>query len=315
MNLDDISVYLQVVASGSLSGAAQALRRPKASVSHQLKRLEDELGTQLFLRTSNRLTLNGPGRDFHAHALAIRRACDKAKDSALQSADDAAGEINIASASEFASNLVSPILLHFMREAPHLSVNVMTFQREILAEMREQLDCILYLGDPPVPQFSNMSARLLGRFRFGLYASGRYLSQMGPPSRPNDLLSHRLLGFHNGQSIETWDMTDGATEFSVRPDSRLMSNDYWIIKLGAVHDHGICFVPEFFAGQEVGAGLLRRVLPDWSSADLPVYALFWSHRFANPNLRLLLDTASAEFNSIETYLYSAGRRNDLASGD
>lgn len=311
MQLDDVNVYLQIVSNGSLSRAAKAMRRPKASVSHQLKRLEDELGTELFQRSPNQLTLNEAGQDFYEHALSIRRACERAIDTAKGSRERLGGKLNIASASELTSNLVSPVLLHFTRHHAELEVSVMMYQRETLAEVREQYDCILYLGEPPLPQFSNMSARLLGRFRFALYASDRYLQNRGAPKHPKDLLSFDLLGFHDGQTIAPWHMSDGRGEFSVRPETTLVSNDLWVIKLSAIHDHGIAFMPTFFAGLEERAGLLKRVLPQWASAEIPVYALFWSHRFANPNLRALIDAVAKNFDEIHSYLYTAARNDDL----
>ena len=308
MILEDISVFLQVVSNGSLSRAARAMRRPKASVSHQLKRLETELGTPLFLRTANQMTLNDAGRDFLEHAHSIRRACEQALDATKNSQSLVGGKINIATSSEFASNLMAPILMHFMQTHSNLDVDVMVFQRDTLAEVREQYDCILYLGDPPLPQFASMSARLLGRFSYGLYASGEYLKSHGTPDHPNKLLSHNLLGFHDGRSVTTWHLTSGKEKFSVQPDTKLLSNDYWVVKLSAIHDHGICFVPAFFAKLEERAGLLECILPKWSSQYIPVYALFWSHRFANPNIRSLIDTLSDNFEEVYSYLYTAKRR-------
>lgn len=305
MNLDDLNVFLQIVASGSLSRAAKVMRRPKASLSHQLKRLEDDLGTPLFLRSANQMALNSTGEMFLDHARMVRRASERAYDCAQQGRDAIETELNLASSSEFASHLMSPIVMHFARHAPRIKLNAMTYQRDILAEVREQFDCILYLGDPPLPQFSNMSARLLGRFRFGLYASPRYLKRKGAPDAPKDLLSHDLLGFYDGQSITNWALTDGKAEFQLKPAPQCISNDYWITKISSIHDHGICFVPEFFAGREMEAGLLERVLPDWSSHQVPVYSLFWSHRFANPNVRLLVETAAEKFGAIGSYMYTA----------
>lgn len=314
MVLDDIAVYLQIVASKSLSRAAKAMNRPKASVSHQLKRLEDELGTQLFQRTANQMTLNAAGRDFYDHAVSIRHACERALDSAQASRTAAGSKITIASSSEFASNLISPVLMHFSKHHADLQINAMNFPRNVLPEVREQYDCILYLGNPPTPQFSNMTGRLLGRFEFGLYASPTYLARHGEPLEPKGLLSLDLLGFLEGHDAAPWLLTNGSGEFKIKPQTRLLSNDYWVIKLSALHDHGICFLPTFFAGQEAEAGLLQRILPNWASPEIPVYALFWSHRFANPNLRALIDSLTQNFDEMHSYLYTATRKETLQPG-
>lgn len=152
-------------------------------------------------------------------------------------------------------------------------------------------------------------AKLLGRFRFGLFASDGYLAARGTPERPNELLAHNLLGYHDGRAVATWRLTNGGQDYSVRPSPALLSNDYWIVKLSAVHHLGICLVPEFFATLEEKEGLLTRVLPSWSSSDVPVYALFWSHRLNNPNLRDLIETAEAQFSALGSYLYTAARRS------
>lgn len=308
MDLEDIGVFLQIVASGSLSRAATALRKPKATVSHQLKRLEDSLGVPLFVRSANNMTLSQAGKDFHEHAQIIRRACERAMDNAAQNKEIIETRLSIASSSEFASNLMSPILLNLLDERRGYEVNVMTFPREMLADVREQYDCILYLGDPPLPQFSNMSAKLLGRFRFGLFASESYLAARGVPERPSELLGHDLLGYHDGQTVTTWRLTNGRQDYSVRPSPALLSNDYWIIKLSAIHHLGICLVPDFFANFEEAEGLLSRVLPSWSSPEVPVFALFWSHRLNNVNLRRLMETAEAQFGELGNYLYKATRK-------
>ena len=82
-----------------------------------------------------------------------------------------------------------------------------------------------------------------------------------------------------------------------------------MVKISAIHNLGICLVPEFFANFEVVEGLLTRVLPSWSSYEVPVFALFWSHRLNNLNLRRLLETAETQFGELGNYLYRATRKS------
>lgn len=87
MQLDDVLIFLQIASSGSLSAAARAAAKPKTTISHQLKRLEEEIGAPLFVRSSNRLVLNEVGLDFLDHAKNIRRACERGLDAARGSAN------------------------------------------------------------------------------------------------------------------------------------------------------------------------------------------------------------------------------------
>jgi len=311
MNLEDIEVFLQIAEGESLSRAATVLHKPKATVSHQLRRLETELGIALFYREKNAISLNSAGAGFRRHAEAILRSVTRARDAAAAAQQDLAGEIAIAASSEFVSELISPILLRFAQVAQEIRITVMNFPRDSLAEVRGRFDCVFHLGDPPLPQFAEMNARLLGSFRYGLCASPDYLERHGVPMAPNDLLSHELIGLYDGASLRKWELRGPGGSFSLAPEPLVMSNANWIAKLAAVHGYGICYMPEFFTGLEREAGMLQRVLPDWASEPVPVYALYWPHRSASRPIRQLLDIAVQEFPNIGAYIYTASRRDGL----
>lgn len=311
MQLDDILVFLSIVSCGSLTSAARVSAKPKATISHQLKRLEEEIGTPLFSRSANRLVLNKAGLDFLDHAQNIRRSFERGLDAARRSRDITFGTIRVASGGEFSSNLVAPLILHFARHHPQLRFEVMVLRGDALLAARDSLDCILYLGNPPMPQVAELTARLLGRFSFGLYASPGYLKKHGTPETPSQLRSHDLIAFHNGENLVPWTLRHGEAEFSIQPNARFVTNDYWIGKLSAIHDHGICFMPAFFTSAERKVGLLEDVLPQWTSRDVPMYALFSSHRHANPNLRLLINSLTDNFSDIFSYPYTASYNETL----
>ncbi|WP_157014717.1 LysR family transcriptional regulator [Mesorhizobium xinjiangense] len=315
MQIDDVLVFLQIASTGSLSAAARAAYKPKATISHQLRRLEEELGTELFTRSANKLVLNDAGLSFLDHAKNIRRACERGIDAARRSRNITFGTLRVASSGEFSSNLVGPLVLHFARHHPQLRLEVMVLRGDALLRSRDSLDCILYLGEPPMPQVAELTARLLGRFSFGLYASPSYLARNGVPQSPSELRTHELIGFHNGESTTLWELKDGEREFSLHPSTKFLTNDYWVLKLAAIHDHGIAFMPTFFASLEVANSLLTPVLPEWRSPEVPMYALFASHRMANPNLRTLIDSVSQNFQEIFDYDYYACRNDALTNSD
>lgn len=314
MQLDDITVFLQIASTGSLSAAARASYRPKATISHQLRRLEEDIGAPLFTRSASRLELNQAGIDFLEHARNIRRACERGLDGARRSQEIARGTLRVGTTGEFASNLVAPLILHFARHYPELRLDVMVIRSDLLLSSRDSLDCLLYLGEPPMPQVAEMTGRLLGRFSFALYCSPGYLELHGMPKTPNELRSHDLLGHHNGETTTLWELRSALGEFSLHPNTKLLSNDYWVVKLAAIHDHGICFIPTFFAGLEVDEGMLVPVLPEWSSREVPMYALYASHRLANVHLKTLINSLSENFTDMFSYLYKGTRNETLKKG-
>lgn len=305
MQQDDITVFLQVVACGSLTRASKLMFRPKATLSHQLKRLEQELGTQLFDRRLGRLALNEAGQGFVPHAEAIQAACLRGRDAAKTARLRSDEEISIATSVEFASNIVSSIFLDFAAQATDIRFSAMSFPRDVLPEVCDLFDCTLYLGKPMAPSFQKMQARRLGSFRYALYASPAYLEKHGVPTHPDDLSGHKMLVRREHSEPQVWRLHSPLGTVDVEPAARLMSNDPWVIKIAATRHQGIGFLPDFFTAMEVANGLLCNVLPQWQSEEVPLNALYASHRSGNQQLGEMLDYAALNFGKLGNYLYRA----------
>ena len=68
---DAMQMFVRVVETKSFSAVAKERGIGQPAVSKQISALEDELGTELILRTSRSLSLTEPGRDFYESALRI----------------------------------------------------------------------------------------------------------------------------------------------------------------------------------------------------------------------------------------------------
>jgi DNA-binding transcriptional LysR family regulator len=68
VSLSQIEYFVAVAEQGHVGRAAGKLRIAQPAVSRQIRRLEDELGTALFARTSRGMKLSRPGEVFLEHA-------------------------------------------------------------------------------------------------------------------------------------------------------------------------------------------------------------------------------------------------------
>lgn len=82
MSLAQIRYFVAVAEEGHVGRAAQRLHVAQPPVSRQIRALEDELGTPLFVRTPRGMELLPPGSVFLDHARAILAAVDRAGDAA-----------------------------------------------------------------------------------------------------------------------------------------------------------------------------------------------------------------------------------------
>ncbi|MET0474838.1 MAG: LysR family transcriptional regulator [Mycobacterium sp.] len=76
MTLNQLRAFLEAHRLGSFTAAAEALGVAQASMSELVRRLEDELGTQLFVRGSRRLALTAAGHELLPYAEQVVQATD-----------------------------------------------------------------------------------------------------------------------------------------------------------------------------------------------------------------------------------------------
>jgi DNA-binding transcriptional LysR family regulator len=71
VSLAQIQYFVAVADEGHVGRASSALRVAQPAVSRQIRQLEDELGTALFVRTPRGMTLSSAGAVFLGHARSI----------------------------------------------------------------------------------------------------------------------------------------------------------------------------------------------------------------------------------------------------
>lgn len=86
VSLAQIRYFVAVAEEGHVGRAAQRLHVAQPPVSRQIRALEDELGTPLFMRTARGMALLPSGEAFLGHARAILDAVDRASDAARAAA-------------------------------------------------------------------------------------------------------------------------------------------------------------------------------------------------------------------------------------
>ncbi len=124
MNLRQLITLCEIVDKGlKLSAAAQSLHRSQPSITRQMQELEEELGTQLFLRRRNKiLGLTPHGREILTKARRIIREVHSIR-SASENAD-AAGEFTIATTHTQARYALPRVIHQFKTRYPQVRLSL-----------------------------------------------------------------------------------------------------------------------------------------------------------------------------------------------
>jgi DNA-binding transcriptional LysR family regulator len=92
---DSLALFVKAVDTGSLSGAARALRLSLPSVSRHITALEERIGTRLVVRTTRSLALTEAGRSYYEHAKQILAHLDEVEANLLADAAVPSGKVSV----------------------------------------------------------------------------------------------------------------------------------------------------------------------------------------------------------------------------
>ena len=111
-----LRALVAVAEAGGFTRAAERLHLTQSAVSHQIRRLEDQVGTPLFLRTTRKLALTADGEEFLRHARQILQA--HAALSRRFQASSLAGSIRFGVPENFLGDELPQLLSRFARAYP-----------------------------------------------------------------------------------------------------------------------------------------------------------------------------------------------------
>jgi LysR family transcriptional regulator, hydrogen peroxide-inducible genes activator len=124
MELQQLRYFCAIADTGSFSRAAQKTHVSQPSLSQQIRKLEDELGTRLFDRLGRTVELTELGRAFLPRARAVLRDLEAARTDVMERKTSISGPISVGVIPTIAPYFLPPILATFSRKYPEVRVTV-----------------------------------------------------------------------------------------------------------------------------------------------------------------------------------------------
>ena len=122
VSLNAIRVFAIVARTGSLTAAGAELGVTSGAVSHQLKKLEDELGVGFFRRGNNTISLTDVGRRFYEEVAPAIGLIERSADALYRDEN----EISVHATTSLALRWLIPSLDRFRALCPQVRVRVET---------------------------------------------------------------------------------------------------------------------------------------------------------------------------------------------
>jgi LysR family transcriptional regulator for bpeEF and oprC len=160
--------------------------------------------------------------------------------------------------------------------------------------LEEGVDCVLRVGHP---SDSSLVARRVGTVVFICCASPAYLEERGAPNAPEDLPQHRCVNFlfNSTGQVADWEFLRDGKKTQLKLDAALALNDQDACVAAALLGIGIVKIASYAAAPHLQSGQLRRVLPEWTGEQFPVFVMYPQSRHVAAKVRVFIDWVSGLF--------------------
>jgi DNA-binding transcriptional LysR family regulator len=192
-----VKSFVAVLDAGSLMGAARRLQAQQPTLSRHIAELELQLGAPLFERTGRGVTPTATGLAIAEAARQMEEGANALARSLAKSRDATTGTVRITTSQVAATWLLPPLLARLQEAEPGISVELVA-SNQLTNLLRREADIAVRMVRPAQ---GSLVARKLTEIEIVAAAHQSYLDRAGIPRQPQDLLSHRLIGYDRDETI------------------------------------------------------------------------------------------------------------------
>ncbi len=285
----DMIVFAKVVELKSFSAAADRLDMSRSVISKHVSRLEQSLGVRLLNRTTRRLGLTEAGHAVFEHCARVSFEAEAGELVASAFAKRPRGVLRISAPGAFGRLHLVPALPEFLRRYPEITVEMVMGDRHVDL-VNERFD--VAITSEPMDR-SNLVVSKLAPIRWIVCASLDYLRRCGAPSEPAQLEQHNCIFYSSPVTPgNVWRFRRDGASSGVNVGGNFRVNNSEAVREAALRGVGIALLPTFAAAQDVRAGTLRVILPEYEAIGIFGPHLLVQHlagRLVPPKVRVLID--------------------------
>jgi DNA-binding transcriptional LysR family regulator len=266
-----------------------------AVVSKRLSTLEGRAGVRLVHRSTRSLSPTEEGARMLMDVVRALEAIEAAEGRLAGVRDEPTGTLRVSAPIAFGRRCVAPVLGQLTARYPRLAV-ALELDDRLVDLVGEGLDVAIRIG--ALADSSAMMRKLADNRRI-LVAAPAHFDRVGRPATPEEAASQAFLRY--GAAVEPWRLhgLNGATT-SLAATARLRVDDGDVVHDWALAGLGIMLKSEVDVAEDLAAGRLERVLPDWDGGEAPVVALYPSALYVPFKTRVLLDQLAAHVAAVMT---------------
>ena len=277
-------VFCSVIEAGSFVAAAERSGLSTTAVSRLVAQLEMQLNVRLINRTTRRMNPTNEGFAYFERCTQLLADLEEAEASVSGEARHPRGRLRLTAPIALATLRLAPAFAAFCRTYPEITLDVV-LSDGVADFVEEGLDLAIRVGRVGS---ENLVARHIGETALLIAASHDYLTRMGNPGHPEDLLRHACFTYTYSATGNQWQFEDEVGQsVSVRIGGPVNANNGMLLAEMAVAGSGIVLAPCFILQPLIAAGRLVQVLPEWKQRRLPIHVVYPTRRHLSAKVQAM----------------------------
>jgi DNA-binding transcriptional LysR family regulator len=288
-NLDDVRIFVKVAQFESISRAARSLGMPISTVSRRLLVLESQLGASLLRRTTRRLTLTPQGREYFNQCREPLNLLQEAERVLTIGQTTPEGMLRISVPVILGQQPFLDFLSGFLKAQPRIRIEL-SITNLFLDLVAENLDVAIRFGEL---EDSSVVATRIGKSIRYIVASPEYLKDQKLPVDPTELERYDCVMLNARNNESDWDLVNGRKKARIHVSGPISSRDFNSVSSFVYRGRGIGLLPSTYCDEALASGALIRLLPKWTSPQIPVFAVYSNRKFLPSRLNAFLQALAA----------------------
>ncbi len=267
--------------------AAKIAGTSASTISKAITRLEQELGCQLFLRTTRKLNITQSGLDYLNTVKGMLDDLDACEAQIISDKSQPQGVINLNLPVSYGKLYILPLLKNFNELYPAISFNIQ-FNDAYVDMIEQNIDVTIRSG---TIQDSRLICQKLSPIDFLVCASRNYISANGPLKSENDAYNHRWIRFRFRQTGKILPIffVNGENVNEINPGNQFVVDDGESMAELCAAGLGLTQTPHFIARKWLDKGEIEAVYPCQSDEQYGVYLLYTRRDYMPARVRVFID--------------------------
>ena len=283
-----MQTFVRIVEAGSLSAAAVQMGSTQPTVSRRLQTLERSLGLRLLQRTTHTMRLTVDGERCYERAKELLASWAAFESDLRGAGEEPEGVLRVLAPHAFGQERLVTPLAEYLKRYPRMSVEwSLHDDRAIQDFIAAGIDCAIQVGEVSDPGLVAIKLTEVPRI---VVAAPSLLGGAPPPEHAADLAALPWLAlrtYYRNEVSLRHAQTGERKRFAISP--RMSTDSLYALRSAVLLGLGVGIGSAWVMTEDLAAGRLVQLAPQWQAKPLPVSLVYPYARFYPARLRCFVE--------------------------